>query len=423
MPATATDLIQRIALANQGRATEPLRRKYATMAESVFAFYRGTAHLFYEDLQPRQLPSGPMAWCAADLHLENFGTFKGDNGLTYFDVNDFDEACLLPITWDLARFSCSVWVAGRSLNLDRSQRREAITGFLESYRQALHDGRAMWIERATADGPVRKLLKRLRTRTEAMLLDSRVRRDGERLRLIAKGKRALPLSALERRRALQILRSCDSGVYARRSFEWLDAAWRIAGLASLGVDRYVVLGRRTTRSDARAARPGPYELVDIKEARPSVAAVRSPVTQPRWPSEAARVITIQRRCQAAAPALLSAVALFEKSFVVRQLQPSEDRLDLAQLARRPQALHGALQTMASVVAWNHLRAAGRQGAAVPDELIGFAQHKTWIPPLARYAEQYGRRVKEDHERFQKAWEAGNVPIEATRSGQRRRRVA
>lgn len=392
------DIVRRIARANAGRAATPLQRKYAGMAADVFAFYRGTAHLFYDDLNPRELPASPVAWCAADLHLENFGTFKGDNGLTYFDVNDFDEACLLPITWDLARFAASVWVAGRSMDLDVPQRREAIGWFLEKYREQLLAGRAMWIERATAEGPVRKLLKRLRQRTAASLMKGRVEGEGTRLRLIATGKRALPLCAAERRKAIRILQSCDSGLYTREHFRWRDAAWRIAGLASLGLERYVVLGMRSGATEP--------DLIDIKEARPSVAAGRSPAKQPRWPSEAARVMGVQRRCQAAAPAFLSAVSAEGKSFVVRQLQPTEDRLDLTQLGRRPEALQVVLGTMANVVAWNHLRSAARQGAALPDDLMRFAGIRSWIPGVARYAEQYGRRVKEYHEVFCRARDAG-----------------
>jgi uncharacterized protein (DUF2252 family) len=417
--APGADVVNRVVLANQGRAATLLERKYKGMAADAFAFYRGSAHLFYDDLNPRELPASPVTWCAADLHLENFGTFKGDNGLTYFDVNDFDEACLLPITWDLARFAASLWVAGPSLKLDGAQRREAIGWVLEKYREQLLEGRAMWVERATAEGAVRKLLKRLRQRTAATLMKGRVEGEGARLRLIARGKRALPLSPGERRKALAILQACDSGLYAREDFRWQDAAWRIAGLGSLGVERYVVLGTRSgadrsQRGGARDVDAGGPELIDIKEARPSVAARRSPAKQPRWPSEAARVIGVQRRCQAAAPALLSAVSAYGKSYVVRQLQPTEDRLDLAQFIRRPQALQLALGTMASVVAWDHLRSAARQGAALPDDLMKFAAVRTWIPAVTRYAEHYGRRVKGYQEAFREAWDAGAVPIATKR---------
>jgi len=82
------------------------------MARDPFYFFRGTAHLFYEDLAgANTLPASPITWVCGDLHLENFGSYKGDNRLVYFDINDFDEAALAPASWELARMVTSIFVA------------------------------------------------------------------------------------------------------------------------------------------------------------------------------------------------------------------------------------------------------------------------------------------------------------------------
>src|SRR5271170_3294349 len=81
-----------------------VKLKYKAMAENAFSFFRGTCHLFYQDLsQKNDLPPSPLAWLCGDLHLENFGSYKGDNKLVYFDLNDFDEGILAPANWELAR--------------------------------------------------------------------------------------------------------------------------------------------------------------------------------------------------------------------------------------------------------------------------------------------------------------------------------
>ena len=79
------------------------------MRASAFAFMRGTCHLFYDQL-PRSgvFKSAPPVWVCGDLHLENFGSYKGDNRLVYFDINDFDEAALAPVSWDLVRLLTSL---------------------------------------------------------------------------------------------------------------------------------------------------------------------------------------------------------------------------------------------------------------------------------------------------------------------------
>src|SRR3954470_16029426 len=104
-------------------AFEPLMRadpsafrvKYRKMAMDPFAFYRGTAALFYADVTSGSTlgddwvdeRSGRI-WIHGDLHAENFGTYMNSDGRLVFDVNDFDEAYLGPFTWDLQRFSASL---------------------------------------------------------------------------------------------------------------------------------------------------------------------------------------------------------------------------------------------------------------------------------------------------------------------------
>ena len=396
-------LISRIAAFNRERAIEPVRHQYAVMAEDPFAFYRATAHLFYEDLNPRTLPGAPAVWCCGDAHLENFGSFTGDNGLTYFDVNDFDEAALLPLSWELARFTTSVFIAGVAHQISKADRGGYIRGFLAAYAGALAEGRARWIERATARGAVRVLLRSLRRRRLAELIDERTERRGGRLRLTIRKNHTLSLSPEERRDALELLRTGrhDAGIAA---LEPVDAAFRIAGLASLGLTRFIVLARARTGTRA-------YGLIDIKESRRSLAAARSPFRQPRWPSQAVRIVTLQRRLQAASPAFLSTVRSGRTTYVVRALQPDEDRLDLRRIVRRRPIFRETLQTMAQVMAWGHIRSAGREGSAPVDKLVQFAhQPRRWTRTVERFALRYGAQVEDDADAFAKAWRKERVPL-------------
>jgi uncharacterized protein (DUF2252 family) len=90
-------VVNRILKANQGRDPERLALKYSAMRTDSFIFLRGTCHLFYDRLPKTGIcNSAPLTWCCGDLHIENFGSYKGDNRLVYFDLNDFDEAALAP---------------------------------------------------------------------------------------------------------------------------------------------------------------------------------------------------------------------------------------------------------------------------------------------------------------------------------------
>ena len=94
---------------HRGREPERLAIKYRKMAQDPLAFFRGSPNLFYEDWKGKR--DGPRVWLCGDLHLENFGTYRGDNRCTYFDFNDFDEACLGPVAWDLTRLLTSMAIA------------------------------------------------------------------------------------------------------------------------------------------------------------------------------------------------------------------------------------------------------------------------------------------------------------------------
>ena len=160
-------VLERIQRFNQTRDPELVALKYQKMQADAFTFFRGTCHLFYEDWPTETiLNTAPLTWICGDLHLENFGTYKGDNRLTYFDINDFDESALAPCTWELARFLTSIWVAAQSLGLDEPSVLALCDRFLQSYTLALSTGQARTVERETAIGMIKDLLVRLKERDQ-----------------------------------------------------------------------------------------------------------------------------------------------------------------------------------------------------------------------------------------------------------------
>ncbi len=103
----------------------------------------------------------------------------------------------------------------------------------------------------------------------------------------------------------------------------LDVARRIAGTGSLGLDRYVIL------VEGKGSPDGNY-LLDLKQALPSTLVPHLKLEQPTWPSEAHRVVSLQRRLQAVSIAFLHPVMLDDNPFTLRAMQPAEDRVALAE---------------------------------------------------------------------------------------------
>jgi uncharacterized protein (DUF2252 family) len=102
------ELITRIKKYNQHRDHNFLALKYLAMYQDEYRFFRATAHLFFEDIPSNSfLHKAPAVWICGDLHLENFGSYKGDNRVAYFNINDFDESVLASPLLDIARFLTS----------------------------------------------------------------------------------------------------------------------------------------------------------------------------------------------------------------------------------------------------------------------------------------------------------------------------
>ena len=390
-------ILQRIEVFNAGRDPERLAMKYERMRLSPFVFYRGTCHLFYEDLPRKEalFRSAPLAWICGDLHLENFGSYKGDNRLAYFDINDFDEGCLAPTTWELSRLVCSIFVAADTLSLKHTQALKLAYTCLESYADALADGHVRWIERDTARGMVFDLLEAIRLRKRFDLINERTEIRGRKRRLKIDGRKALPATDKQRERAERVLAAAVAKESNQSFYRVIDVARRIAGTGSLGLERYVVL------VEGKGGIKGNY-LLDLKVQPGSSLAPWLTTPQPPHGHEAERVLQVQRRAQAISQAMLHAVQRGRRSFLVKEMSPTEDRVELADWNGRIARLESVLQDMGRLAAWSHLRGAARQGSASPDELIAWAgQRSHWLPELVSFADSYAQQVVRDWAEFLK----------------------
>ncbi|MEI6044473.1 MAG: DUF2252 domain-containing protein [Chloroflexota bacterium] len=396
------EVVERIQAFNRGRSPELLQLKYRSMSKDAFTFFRGTCHLFYEDW-PTETPlnEAPPVWICGDLHLENFGSYKGDNRLVYFDMNDFDEAALAPCIWEVARFLTSLLVGATALEVSEAESLALCREGLETYRVTLARGQTRMVERDTATGLVKELLTSLKERSRRAFLDGRttLTRTGRKLQLDP--KRTRPVTPEERTRIKTALKAWSATQPDPGFFKLLDVAHRIAGTGSLGIERYVLL------VEGRGS-PHRNYVLDLKAQFASSLQPYLKLLQPKWANEAERVVSIQARMQGTPPALRSTLEIEGQAYHLRELQPTEDRINLAQNNGRLSRLQKLIKTMAQITAWNQLRSGGRQGSAIADDLIAFAQASTWSEEMLNYAQHYSAQVKSDYHAFCKAFESGSL---------------
>jgi uncharacterized protein (DUF2252 family) len=401
-----SNITRSILAQNAGRDFERLTMKLELLRRDPFAFFRGTNPLFLE-LLPRAHPlfRAPSTLVCGDLHLENFGAFSGDNRLCYFDVNDFDDACQAPFTIDIVRFIAGVYLAAHGLELDHRAAKRLVRHFILAYRESVADGKPRWLERTLAKGVFRALLHRAILRTRRELLDRYTILKGGRRRLRIDGKRALRLPASEHRRLAKVLLKLRASLPApkpgQRFFRLLDAARRVAGNGSLGLERYILLVHGPSSPDENF-------VLDLKFAAPSAVMTWLKAPPAESPDDAIRVVSIQRIMQAISPALLRATKVRKQPFVLKELQPSIDRLDLMRWRAKPRRLRQAVEGMGHVAAWAHLRGCGQPDGASVQLLQAYVRAQRWSREADRLAEVAAARMQRAWQVYCRDYDAGAV---------------
>src|ERR687890_1338080 len=161
--------------------------KFRRVAADPFAFYRGSAPLFYADMEGEEdrwaNERTSRVWIQGDLHAENFGTYMAGDGVFVFDVNDFDEAYLGHFTWDIKRMVASVAILGWMKAISDADIASLIETYVRAYLEQVRyfvesdSDQEYALQLETTDGKIREILLETRLNTRVDLLDRMTRID------------------------------------------------------------------------------------------------------------------------------------------------------------------------------------------------------------------------------------------------------
>lgn len=390
-----TTLSDKLSAFNAGKLPEMIRLKYEAMAENAFRFFRGTCQLFYDYLSKAKLPRSPLCWTCGDLHLENYGSYKADNKLVYFDLNDFDESILAPALWEVLRVVTSIFVAFYALDINEDQAVNLAALFIRTYSLTLSRGKAVSIEPRTAKGIVRDFLKGAEKSGYKHLMEKRTVNKKHAVVLDLKDERHFPIEP-ELKTALcdhinDWIKTGSDGPY---NYKVEDAVFRLAGTGSIGVKRYLFLLKSTNTKNR-------YLLLDMKQSFPSALAPYLRVRQPDWESEAHRIIGVQQRMQHMSASLLSATIFQGEPYVLQELQPVKDTLRFKMIKDDYRDLYQVIDDMAVLTASSQLRSGGMDGSAIIDELKAFGSDISWQQQALEWAQNHSQVVKKDYKQFKR----------------------
>jgi hypothetical protein len=119
---------------------QDLRHKHDCMKQAVFPFLRATYYRWAQTW-PKVCPDlaqAPQVLGVGDLHVENFGTWRDCEGRLIWGVNDFDEAHPMAYANDLVRLGVSAHLAAEAGHLPLRQK-GICDAILEGYREGLQE--------------------------------------------------------------------------------------------------------------------------------------------------------------------------------------------------------------------------------------------------------------------------------------------
>jgi uncharacterized protein (DUF2252 family) len=93
-------------------------------------------------------------------------------------------------------------------------------------------------------------------------------------------------------------------------------------------------------------------------------------------------------------------------FVLRELQPLQDRMRMESWHGKLADLRDAMTTMGRVTAWGALRGSGRQGSAIADDLIDFASERGWRREVLAMSRRVASRTQQEWRAFRADWKSG-----------------
>ena len=402
------------------------RTKYRKMAADPFAFYRGSACLYYADVtrmrEPFEDDRAGRIWIHGDLHPENFGTYLNSDGRLVFDVNDFDEAYVGHFAWDLRRFAAGLALIGWQKALPEATVRDLITRYLRAYlSQVNHYVRAeddddfgLFLD--NTDGPVLEVLTEARGLARRDLLDDmthvedgvRVFADGPGVRRLGRDERRKVLAAFE-----QYLASIpESKRFDRELFyEVRDVVGRSGfGIGSAGLPAYNVLVEGYSQALDNDV------VLSMKQANvPAVSRfVEADDVERYFEHEGHRTVVSQRALQVHTDPLLGHTTMNGRGYVVAELSPYELDVDWTDLDD-PAEMASLVDSLGRATAKVHCSADEDSDQTLVEFQVEHVvagvlegRRKEFTAHVVDFAVDYAARVRRDHALFVSAFREGEI---------------
>jgi uncharacterized protein (DUF2252 family) len=406
---------------------DAFRQKFRKMAAGPFAFYRGSACLFYADMEREEDrwadERTSRVWIQGDLHAENFGTYMDGDGVFVFDVNDFDEAYLGHFTWDIKRMVASVallaWMKAISDADIASLIETYVRAYVEQVRYFVDSDRdhEYSLRLETTDGEIREILLETRLHTRVDLLDKMtlINEDFERrfrrspgVRELDNAERAKVQAAYE----AYLKTIPEAKRFRSLTYEVKDLVGRKGfGIGSAGLPTYNILVEGPTQALENDV------VLSMKQGNVAAPSriVRDERIERYFKHHGHRTAVSQRALQAHADPWLGYTEMDGVGFVVSELSPYVEDFDWSDLTE-PEQMAPVLDYLGRATAKVHCVADKDSdptfvGFQTEDEIIEAVSgnEEEFVKEMVAFGTGYSEIARDDHRLFVDAFRNGQIP--------------
>ena len=406
---------------------DAFRHKFRKMAAGPFAFYRGSACLFYADMERKEDrwadDRTSRVWIQGDLHAENFGTYMNGAGVFVFDVNDFDEAYLGHFTWDIQRMVASVALLGWMKAISDADIAQLIETYVRAYLQQVRyfvesdRDHAYSLRLETTDGEIEEILLQTRMNTRVDLLDRMTLIDGGYERRFRRGPEVRELDDAERAAVQDAYTAYLETIPEEKRFRSLtyqvkDIVGRKGfGIGSAGLPAYNILVEGPTQALENDV------VLSMKQG--NVAAPSRVVHDERieryFKHHGHRTAVSQRALQAHADPWLGYTEMDGVGYVVSELSPYVEDLDWSDLTE-PEEMAPVLDYLGRATAKVHCVADEDSdptivGFQTEDEIVEAIgdNEEEFVKEMVDFGMGYSEIARDDHRLFVDAFRNGQIP--------------
>ncbi|CAN5163715.1 DUF2252 domain-containing protein [soil metagenome] len=406
---------------------DAFRTKFRKMAAGPFTFYRGSAPLFYADMQGEEdrwaNDRTGRVWIQGDLHAENFGTYMAGDGVFVFDVNDFDEAYLGHFTWDIKRMAASVALLAWTKAISDANIARLIEAYIRAYMQQVHyfvdsdRDHEYSLRLETTEGQVRQMLLNTRLNTRVDLLEKTTLIDENFDRRFRRGPGVRDLDDAERAKVHDAFEAYletipEAKRFRSLTYEVKDIVGRKGfGIGSAGLPAYNVLVEGPTQALENDV------VLSMKQG--NVAAPSRIVHDERieryFKHHGHRTAVSQRALQAHADPWLGYTEMDGVGFVVSELSPYVEDLDWSDLTE-PEEIAPVLEYLGRATAKVHCVADEDSdptlvGFQTEDEIVEAVggNEEEFVKEMVDFGMGYSEIARDDHRLFVDAFRNGQIP--------------